>query len=110
MRPSICDQNHGLDVKRFMPMSLPPGLPWSHPKREEETTMQAIMTALLLVALLGVSASVAFAGDEQGSDQDHGTLGSQEVVQTEPIQVGTLSGPEKAPSMPYFELRQENRE
>ena len=72
--------------------------------------MQAILTALLLVALLGVSAGVAFAGDDQGSDQDHGTVGSQEVVQAEPIQLGTLSGPEKAPALPYFELRQENRE
>jgi len=72
--------------------------------------MQAIITALLLVALLGVSASVAFAGDDQGSDQDHGILVSQEVVQAEPIQMGTVSGPEKPASMPYFELRQENRE
>jgi hypothetical protein len=73
--------------------------------------MQGILTALLLVALLGISANVAFAGDDRGSDQDHVTVaGSQEVVQGEPIQLGTLSGPEKVPSMPYVDLRQENRE
>ncbi len=73
--------------------------------------MQGILTALLLMALLGISADVAFAGDERGSDQDHATVvGAQEVVQAEPIQLGTLSGPENVPSMPYFELRQENRE
>lgn len=71
--------------------------------------MQAILTALLLLALLGISASVAFAGDEAGSDQDRVTaVGAQEVVVAEPIQPGSLSGPEQAPSQPYFELRQEN--
>ena len=72
--------------------------------------MQSILTALLLVALLGVSAGVAFAGDEVGSDQDHAIIGVQQVVEAEPVQLGTLSGPEKAPAIPYFELRQENHE
>ncbi len=67
-----------------------------------------ILVALALGVAIPLSAAAAFAGDEAGSDQDHSTFVVKDVIQTEPIQLGTLSGPDKAPSLLYFELRQEN--
>jgi amino acid transporter len=87
----------------------PHGLALGHHKRKEGTVMQAILTALLVVAVLGVSVHVAFAGDEAGSDQDHAIVVSQEVIE-EPTQLGTLSGPEQAPGLPYYEWRHGNHE
>lgn len=67
------------------------------------------LTALLLVAMLGISVHVAFAGDEAGSDQDQAIVVSQEVIE-EPTQLGTLSGPEQTPGLPYYEWRHGNHE
>lgn len=68
--------------------------------------MRKIIAALVLgVAMLLPAA--AFAGDEAGTDQDHATSVTG-VIQTEPIQLGTLSGSDNAPFTPYFELRQDN--
>ncbi len=66
---------------------------------------KALVVLGLMVALLAPAA--AFAGDDRGSDQDHNTA-VPEAIQTEPIQLGVLSGAERAPFGPYFELRQEN--
>ncbi len=69
--------------------------------------MLKILVALVLGASL-VLPAVALAGDESGADHDIVVV--REVIQAEPIQLGTLSGPEQAPSRPYFELRQDNQE
>ena len=69
------------------------------------------MAKILVALVLGVAIllpTAAFANDESGPD--HAVAGVTEAIQTEPIQLGTLSGPEQAPSMPYFDLRQDNRE
>ncbi len=70
--------------------------------------MPKILVALALGVAILLPAAAALAGDEIGADQDHGTFVSGTVIQTEPTNLGTLSGPDKAPARPYFELRQEN--
>jgi hypothetical protein len=69
-----------------------------------------VLAALALGVAMLLSASTAFAGDERGSDQDHGTLVVTDVIQTEPIHLGTVSGADQAPTFPYLDLRQENYE
>jgi hypothetical protein len=68
--------------------------------------MPRILVALALGVAVLLAIATAFAG-EAGSDQDHGTL-VVNTIQTEPIQLGTLSGPDHTWFAPYFELRQEN--
>jgi hypothetical protein len=69
------------------------------------------MRKALVVLALGVALLVpaaAFAGDDSGSDQDHAGIAVTEAIQTEPIQLGAVSGADHAPFGPYFEMRQEN--
>ena len=61
--------------------------------------MQAVLTALLLVALLVVSARVALAHDDLDWT-DHDTFGAPDVIQTEPINLGSLWGSDRVPCWP----------
>ncbi len=64
--------------------------------------MHTVLTALLLVALLVVSARVALAHDDPDW-ADHDTVGAPDAIQTEPINLGSLWGSDRVPSWPPIE-------
>ena len=69
--------------------------------------MQAVLTALLLVALLVISARVALAGDDLDG-ADHDTFGPPDVIQTEPINLGSRWDPDNIPRWPHMELQEDS--
>ncbi len=68
--------------------------------------MLKILVVLALLVAFYLPAAAAFAGDEIGADHD--TSMAQDVIQAEPIDLGTVAGSDKAPFGPYFEQRLDN--
>ena len=64
--------------------------------------MQAVLTALLFVVLLVVSAQIALAHDDLDGE-DHDTFGAPDAIQTEPINLGSLWGSDRVPCWPPIE-------